>query len=504
MTTGQPHTEPLDTLGVCLDPLGVQLALPDGEPTVLDLPPSALLPARPGEPVRADVRVPPHVRGSGVSWPPEARLTEGRCGRFPIAFAWPRLVQDADEPWRWHPPPAAGATVTGSQEMSPPEALAATLAAARLSTDGHSRSVPGPTALIIPDVLGEAQQDRLLRAINEQGLAAQLLWRPIAGAITWCRRNEQRLHEGRPWLSTMPDGEVATARPIGRLLTLHFGLDSLEAALLSVVASAADDRWCLMPARHRPHRQHTVTPGLWRAAVNVFDRCFGAEEKNWTRMWCRSAFGRLIRSLSEPPQSDAERHLQRMWEESLDDASASRSDMFTVHRSAADSNPIQVMHRWLTSVRAAARTLPDTEPVLGVLCTGPFARTRYRGESLAHEGVSRIRTPPPSRSLPCPRPRTGTPHHQLAPIRRPAGPRLLALHRRHIMATESPAVRSCADGGVLLSFAGSRCAFSSGWVSLASSLASLCSYHITEPHGSGPTGTAKANRVPSVTGSQPK
>jgi len=105
---------------VALEPQAVYSAgryTPDTPP---QLPPTALAPAFPGEPVRADFHFPTDPRGTGDSWPAESRLPRSdRPARCPLAYAWPLLANA--KVW-----PYAVNGYTGTLE--PAQAIAAVLA----------------------------------------------------------------------------------------------------------------------------------------------------------------------------------------------------------------------------------------------------------------------------------------------------------------------------------------------------------------------------------------
>ena len=74
--------------GVNIDALRLEVADGGVTPRVLrNRPPAVLLPARVGEPLRGDLGLNPHPRGSGDPWPPEAWLPKEtgveRPGRYP-------------------------------------------------------------------------------------------------------------------------------------------------------------------------------------------------------------------------------------------------------------------------------------------------------------------------------------------------------------------------------------------------------------------------------------
>ncbi len=374
-------------LGIHLDPLGVQVASPGSSPETWDLPPSALLPIHPGEPVRADLTAPAHTRGDGGDWPPQSGFDDaGGCGRFPLTYAWALLHQNRTDPWSWNPPDGSGGNGSGvASALSAADAVAAALGGVCARGNNRSASARAPLALVMPDAFDEARQERLITAIRQQqGLAVQLLWRPVAAAIDWCGRHEARLLAEA---KSLPDeAESGHTQTLGRLLVLHFGLEAMEAACLSVVAYRHADRWTILPGRHRPRPDHTRVPGFWPEAEAVVKRSFGSDARSWSEMWADAALARLARTVSSLPNSDAERAVQRLWEESRH--AGDRPMLPPTRRwlgAALPSRP--TASDWLASIRAAIHPISPDDPVLGVLCTGPFAGARADGRLLARRFV---------------------------------------------------------------------------------------------------------------------
>ena len=222
----QPGAAPA-WVAIHLDGLGAQaMSSKSAAPWIGSLPPAALAPRFDDEPVRADVQMPPHVRASGHPWPLEALVTAERgAARLPVAYAWQLLRVDGT--WSF-------ADDTGPRTLDPADALVAVIGAAVLvQTGGDTRARPR-ILLVIPNDLPERAQQALIDRCEQQGLDVKLLWRPIAGALTWFQRF------GTEMAGLARGGPRGTERVLGRIIALHLGIDGCEAASIAVVARPRD------------------------------------------------------------------------------------------------------------------------------------------------------------------------------------------------------------------------------------------------------------------------
>ena len=96
--TTQYKNMDLDMLGLGLDDLIPSAYCITKDSSIVNqldkrklLPPSVLLPCLRGEPLRADIEQPTHIRGTGRSWPPESRITKDIALRYPLPYAWSML-----------------------------------------------------------------------------------------------------------------------------------------------------------------------------------------------------------------------------------------------------------------------------------------------------------------------------------------------------------------------------------------------------------------------------
>ena len=253
----------------------------NGRPAI---PPAALIP-RFDEPLRSDMCWPPHPRGSGRPWPPEARVDDAAsCGRLPMAIAW-RLLQ-TNHDWTWSIDstrlPISGADAIGAVVRD----------ACGSAPSAGERS---PAVLVIPNTLSETHQQQLVDAGRAEGLDIKLLWRPIAAAIAWCNRR-------RPQLQEHPRG---TSDTMGKLLVLHVGFDVFEATVLDIVPRDKVGAIWFLPARHRPDKQRDVTNSFGFTLLTNITRASLQNEGHdptipaiWERMWCTSWLRCLVECLA--------------------------------------------------------------------------------------------------------------------------------------------------------------------------------------------------------------
>lgn len=204
----------------------------------------------------------PKVRGTGRSWPLEARvLHEGDAGRIPAALAW-NMIQKDENPWYW-------SRSQTSRQVDGAEAIA------RLASDiQESSREPKHAVLAIPNSLTEDQQDDLLRALRWQGAEnIRLLWRPVAAVLGWLRFFREQMH--------------TELRPSDKVLSIHIGLEGFEADILKL--SPYKNTGELLPARSRPRFQSVPDAG-----INLGKELFRDTENSWRDLWGKpDLFGRI-------------------------------------------------------------------------------------------------------------------------------------------------------------------------------------------------------------------
>jgi hypothetical protein len=187
------------------------------------LPPAALPPRFPGEPVGVDLEWPPHPRGSGDIWPPEARVETGEApGRLPMGYAFSALRRGLV--WRWDGP-------DGASRLHPADAIAHVLRGSMAALDPSVEPAePVACALAVPDAWNAAARKQVVEAAQGLRVEPRPIPRSEAGAALWCDAFAERL----------PDPAEAASAP-GRILALHLGLDEWEASILDLRPTPAPE-----------------------------------------------------------------------------------------------------------------------------------------------------------------------------------------------------------------------------------------------------------------------
>ncbi len=398
--------------GLSLDPARICLVGDSGldDARTHGAPPAIILPSLRREPARLDgLHGRTTARGTGLPWPPRAAVGDQRGSlRFPLGFAWPLFLHGGDARW----------TATDGDHPDDPKHLSAAEAlsvAATATLSAASASSTIPAALVIPNALREQQQDQLLSALGQRGAGRiQLLWRPVAGALAWCAREDER----RGAAADQPEGSL------GHVLVLHCGLDGLEATVLEIVAQRAQGRVITLPARPRPTSQPETVFGL-ALAHELTERCFGESRQLspkavWRLLWCSSWLQALC-GLASSTQEDRNGWSDRLRLEAelagvglpkrhqvesivarvLDDLVVSarggdlripRSLRWTseqcVQRSERRAAPKSI-GSWIAHCR---ERLPRRN-LSGVIVTGAFASIRAKGEALGQYLAARLAGP---------------------------------------------------------------------------------------------------------------
>jgi hypothetical protein len=204
--------------------------------------PSVLLPAQTIEPKRFDVWSPSHPRGSGASWPPEARIDSTRGpGRFPIAGAWTGRRVIGDVSWVWD----ANESV---QSCTPIEAICLAVSETAKSYAGQR-----PLAVVVPNDLRQAEQQAIIDACARSGISASLLWLPVAAALAWLADNQGNL----------PPPTANRSEPL-RVCVVHADWGYINLADLQLVPwpSKRPNRW--VPARRNPSKDSNIPGFGWQ------------------------------------------------------------------------------------------------------------------------------------------------------------------------------------------------------------------------------------------------
>lgn len=204
-------------------------------------PPAVLLPAFRGESIIAGPGAHKHRRGVGLSWPPECQVPVGNdhkngTGRIPLVCAWSKLASlskqqfsgflgDTEIAW-W--PPGQKKLYSSAEKI---------IAQSTIEWAKHYSSKQN--VLVIPDNLGEAAQQAILENTPE----SFLIPRPIAVAMSWCRKNAPKY-----------DGQISSHKegtPVGHLLVITMAYDQWEVVPIAIRARKYKEQIWLIPVRNR-------------------------------------------------------------------------------------------------------------------------------------------------------------------------------------------------------------------------------------------------------------
>jgi len=280
-------------LGLWLDAFNAHLATADaadnmapaspGHGETVAIPPAVLLPRFRDEPLDVDFAWPPHPRGSGDIWPPEARVDPPALpGRVPLGYAWPMLRYQAT--WRW--PGAGGRPATITAPAAIAELAAAT---ARQGTTSPNQ----PIALAVSDALDPKALPPLQTALQ----------RALPGAVL-VGADEAVAAAVAPTATHSPTAGSHDAT--GPLLHLHMGFDLWYAHALELT----DDP----PAKRLQQTTPVIepVPGIGLGLLHaIAERAIGMSYKRsapaslwqllWTTPWARDLLRVLTGRLDDVP-----------------------------------------------------------------------------------------------------------------------------------------------------------------------------------------------------------
>lgn len=243
--------------------------------TLADTPPAALLPIIHGESVMAGAAAHKHRRGTGSVWPPECQAPVygnylNGVGRIPLVCAWAKLSKRAKEGFsgsigdtdiRWRP--------IREHDISAPSE--------RLITESTKawvqKYIEKKTAIIVPDSLGEAAQQALIDNFD-----AFLTPRPIAVALSWCRRNSKN-YQGK-------GEESEEGIPIGHLIVITMAFDQWEVVPIEIRAKKFNEETWLVPVRNRTYQVAEIP----RVGIGLFTGISIPDCNNAGEVW-QYAFG---------------------------------------------------------------------------------------------------------------------------------------------------------------------------------------------------------------------
>jgi len=188
---------------------------------------------------------------SGLYWPPEARVQQGKpLRRAPIPCVWYGLVEAGDQLVRWHV--GRGVSFTLSRILS-------THVVDLLKQSGCRPQ--DMAVLAIPDALDEFGQDALLRDFKFSGFEnIQLLWRPVASALSWL----SELDQNNAFDTSTDDME--------HIIVVYIGPDGVEMNTFMLRRQEFDNVTFVIPVRERPQHISTVVGFDW--AANTLDAAY--------------------------------------------------------------------------------------------------------------------------------------------------------------------------------------------------------------------------------------
>jgi hypothetical protein len=198
-------------------------------------PPAALLPALNGEGIIVGPASHGHRRGIGEYWPPECQVPVGGefskgVGRIPLVCAWTQLAKFSgllgDTNFFWEPP--------GQKRLysSAEKIIGSSVQAWEKKINSNK------TVVVIPDSLGEAAQQALI-----DNCGAFLIPRPIAVAMSWCRKNIAKYD--------MPQVSSQRGITIGHILVVTLPFDRWEIVPIEIRAFFSKGKMWLLPIRNR-------------------------------------------------------------------------------------------------------------------------------------------------------------------------------------------------------------------------------------------------------------
>ncbi|MBE7508243.1 MAG: hypothetical protein HS101_18430 [Planctomycetia bacterium] len=374
-----------------------------------EIPPSLVLGELAGEPNVIDLQAPPSLRGAGFAWPPNSRFSPSKgSARFPLAFAWPMLDHRDPPEWKWK------ASERRETSCAPTDAIVLAVKKALESTTG---SLGRPTvSLVVPNTLDHESQDRLLRALRLELRNVSLLWRPIAGALTWVQKY------GPEILKATRNRPSSGFTPVGTVWTVHMGLDAFEVTELELIPWEHDGVEVLLPARRLP-----VLPSLYDAGISwaeqlAFGVCRDADDPEgtawnllWTTGWlrqvlCPSKMKKLDLLVSESflgihgeravdAGKDLARNLVGLISQEKSRSAESRCELTKSRQRFAPLDGPYAQDRlarriaaasfdeWLEELRGMTKS---NLPILGMIGTGGFADLDVEGEPWSKRMVRRI------------------------------------------------------------------------------------------------------------------
>ena len=286
--------------------------------------------------------------------------------------------------WKW---------TGGDTSLSPAEAIAA-VASAVFSAESTGDATDEPV-LVVPNGCTGAQQQDILDAARRHGLRLRLLWRPVAGAMEWCRQFDRKVRTA----------DAVEGESLGRLLCLHMGLDGLEAAVLKIVPQRGQDgRLYLVPARPRPKGDAVAGFGL-ALVEKLAERAVAARvpragpEASWRLLWSTPWLPTCLAALrgQTPPDAWCRSVAEVGFPDGLLDQGEAWPETYASMAAAWDGpkHGVGNIASWspqgLTEWIVEHLHIMDSqkEPVLGAVVTGPLAGIAHGDQAIGLQWLSK-------------------------------------------------------------------------------------------------------------------
>ncbi|MBF0230620.1 MAG: hypothetical protein HQK63_13705 [Desulfamplus sp.] len=168
----------------------------------------------------------------GYFWPLESQFNpQNGIRRIPVSLAWQLLIAAEDRKVEWKS--------SDNHKVSLSDIIAEHTI--NLLTDKKDDS---KVILSIPNNLNEFAQDAIITSLQKKGCSPTLLWRPIAAAIDWCSKLDQK--------------EINRMEKDDPFYFIHFGSDLFEFVPLHIRKVERNGKAYAVPIRKQP----SITPIL--------------------------------------------------------------------------------------------------------------------------------------------------------------------------------------------------------------------------------------------------
>ncbi len=168
----------------------------------------------------------------GYSWPLESQFNpKNGIRRIPVSLAWQLLIAAEDRKVEWKSSDNHKVSLSDIIAEHTIDLLA-------------GRKEDSQVILSIPNNLHEFSQDALITSLRKKRCSPTLLWRPIAAAIDWCSKLDQK--------------EINRMEKDDPFYFIHFGSDMFEFVPLHIRKVEKNGRAYAVPIRKQP----SITPIL--------------------------------------------------------------------------------------------------------------------------------------------------------------------------------------------------------------------------------------------------